>query len=203
MEENTLKIFDTEDVKTALGVQETATHNEVFDAFNRTGKKREADLKEGFQVIIGDERDGHSVSYTKGPNGSEFNVIRTILNREIAREQVDGNYDVDGHKVSVQVDRGTNNPMVSVRVFLDNDLISSRTSPYDTAAQMSDSFLSDVVQAQEGDNSKLQNTIEAKNSPYPFAKKMLSDYAISVPDTAKIQKMYLIMSKKDKTVWNK
>lgn len=201
--ENPLKIFSSKDVKTALSVHQEADHAQVFDAFDGTCQKREADLKKGFQVVIGDESDGLSETYTKGPNKSKFNVIRTILNGKNASESITGNYDIDGHEVLVSVDKGAGNPMVSARVFLDHNLISSRSSPFDTAAQMSDSFLADVVQGQEGDTSRLQKTINAENSPYPFAKKMLTDYAASVLDTDKIQEMHQKMSKKDKTAWNK
>ena len=200
--ENPIKVFNPLDVRNAFVVLENSTHKDVFAQFAGLKEKRDKDLENGFTVYI-NENDGQQAVYNKGPKDSKFILTRMILDNRRVSDTLHGKYDISGNTVDISVDQESGNPMVSCRVFLNDNLISSRSSPFDLAGQQTDAFLRNLVTSQEGDAERLQKTILPENSPYPLVNMMLKGFGESVIDTDYTKKMFDKLSAKDRVTWNK
>lgn len=92
---------------------------------------------------------------------------------------------------------------MTCRVYLNGSLVASRTSPFDWANQQADAFVRKMVEGNEGDASRLDQTITDERLPYPFAIKMLQDFATATPDQQRISSMAEKMKGSGTVVMNK
>ena len=194
--------YNLDGLKNVLGVRGEATHNEVFSTFEQAVYKTENDLPQGFTVWVNENDLGSTAVYNAGHKNSWFLAKRMIINGQKVREEVAGNYPQGKTNVSISVDRETGSPFVSCRVFVDGSLVASRTSPADWAGQQADAFTRQVAEAQGDDPSRLDKTLGDDRSPYPFAMKMLNDFANSKPDQRRIEQMFNKMKQSHTTVKN-
>ena len=194
--------YNLDGLKNVLGVRGESTHNEVFAAFGQAGQKIETDLPQGFTVWVNENDLGSTAVYNAGDRNSWFLAKRMIINGQNVREEITGNYPQGKSTISVSVDREAGSPFVSCRVFVDGSLVASRTSPADWAGQQADAFTRQVAEAQGDDPTRLDKTLGDDRSPYPFARKMLEDFANSQPDQKRIGQMFNKMKQGHLTVKN-
>jgi hypothetical protein len=192
-----------EQIRDAVGAPETAGHHEVIELFDELSPKAGQDLLDGFTAWVKENDLGSTVVYETDARGTRFVVNKMLIDGQVVRSQISGEYATDNNKVNVSVDQETGSPFVTCRVYLNGSLLANRTSPFDVAGQQADAFTRNLVEANEGDASRLDETIRDERSPYPFAVKMLSDFTNATPDQQRIGEMAEKMQKTSIVVLNK
>jgi len=191
--------FNLDGLRAGLGITENPTHDEVAAEFSRALTKVDGDLQHGFYAWVTEDDLGHCGTYNKLGN-TRFTVLRMLVRGIPIRTQIDGIYQLSGHKISVTVEQDVGDPIVGSNLYLDDRLVASRTSPYDSSGQQAAVFLRSLVEGRGEDPSRLDTTITPKRSPYPFSLKMLRDFSRSQPDQEQINRMFAQMQKSDTVI---
>lgn len=195
--------FNLDGLRSALGVINNATHEQVFGLYRGLNRKIDTDLSSGFSTWVTENDLGHAAVYNKAKN-AWFLAKKMIINGFLKHIEVTGNYSTGNKRIAISVDNELGSPFLSCRVFLDGLLVANRTSPTDWAGAQADAFTRNLVEGRGEDPSRLDSTLREDRSPYPFALKMLQDFSSSSPDMKRIKQMFEKMSKGSSvTVWNK
>lgn len=169
------------------------------ELFNRQRENIVQAMSEtGFYVWIGeddktDNRGGHQATYYKHPDEqATFIITRSIFGKQIGSTKIYGNYSVDGHEVSIQVDQEGRSSLLSHTIFIDGSLIAEKADPFSETMALSLDFVKGMAISNGEDPERFDRN---KKSPTDiYVQKMLTDFSQAIPDEEKTNEMFIAMS---------